>query len=308
MLDLERRFESLDRLDGPDLWTNIEHEADDRLSRVATRPRVSVEHVARRGVLVAAGVAVVIIVVIGLATWLLVGTESDTPPVITQDTTPTSLPSTLPETTLPQTAAESTIPPVVTTLPSAPATLLEGTWEHDTSATLFGPGQVFETSLGLVGTGWREGIFLSQDGIEWSLVLALPQGEIIEDAALEPGEPPIYTIESSVGAVAEFKGEVFAFVRVTEDAHGPNSTSQGFVYRTTDGINWEGAPYQADEPNSMAVAGDNELLVILSSDASSTPIMRSEDGLSWTRHETGLDFGLLRGSDLRRWPVSGRRQ
>jgi len=248
-----------------------------------------------QSIAVAAASGVLILIVIGVAAFI--GFQSDESETANEPTTIPAVESTIP--TTPEVEPPvTTLPPVATTLPPAPATLLEGTWEHETAATGFGPGQVFETSLGLVGAVSNDGIYLSQDGIEWSRVMALPQGEIIEDAGLEPGEPPIYTTESSVGAVAEFKGEVFAFVRVTEDAHGPNSTSQGFAYRTTDGINWEGAPYQADEANAMAVAGDNELLVILRSDASSTPIMRSEDGLSWTRHETGLDFDDVFGEAI----------
>lgn len=241
---------------------------------------------------IAAASAVLILVVIGVAAFI--GFRSDESETANQPTTLPAAESTLP--TTPEIEPPvSTLPPVVTTLPPAPATLQEGTWEHETSATGFGPGQVFATSVGLVGTGSREGIFLSQDGIEWSMAMALPKGEIIEDATLLPGEPPLYTTESYVRSVVEFKGAVYAFATVRDEAHGPNQTVQRIAYRTTDGVNWEGITYATDEGWESAVAGDTELLVILESDGPSTPVMRSEDGLSWARHETGLDIEVVSG-------------
>jgi hypothetical protein len=228
-------------------------------------------------VAVAAASGVLILIVIGVAAFI--GFRSDESETANQPTTLPTAESTIP--TTPEVEPPvTTLPPVVTTLPPAPATLQDGTWEHETSATGFGPPQVFETSLGLLGTVSNDGIFLSQDGIEWSQVLALPQGEIIESRVL---------------SVVEYKGAVYAFAAVGE---------QRIAYRTTDGFDWEGAPYATYDgyhANFMfALAGEDELLAIQSKDymgsyenepvGPPTQIMRSEDGQTWTRHETWLLF------------------
>jgi len=149
MIDLERRFESLDRLDAPDLWAEIEYQTELRRDRIPTpRPRFT-HSVAPRGVLVALGAAFVILAVVGLATWLLVSSGSNTAPVITQDTTPTSITSTVPETTLPPT----TVP--ATTLPATDATLdFEALgWQKVSSDTEVLGGDTFGAQWGQIIAG-----------------------------------------------------------------------------------------------------------------------------------------------------------
>ncbi len=80
---------------------------------------------ARHGLSIALGAAVVTLVVVGLTTWLLAGSGSDSLPVINQDTPPTTLTSTVPETTLPGTTVPPTTPPSstvpATTVPAGDA-------------------------------------------------------------------------------------------------------------------------------------------------------------------------------------------
>ena len=233
-----------------------------------------------RPALVASATAFLVLMVVGVAALIgFTGGDSDVAGPST------SAPTTAPvaESTLP--AEPTTTPSVVTTMPTQAVGLLGGTWEHETSATEFvGTGGGTETSLGLIATGTRDGILLSEDGLDFRLVVPFPQGELIEDAELLPGEPPLYTVDAMVSSVVEFDGVVYVFAFIAEDAHTPEMVFQRLVYSSTDGIEWEETTYSTELGGETTVAGENEILVV----AEEETIFRSEDGVTWSRHEPGL--------------------
>lgn len=248
----------------------------------------------RRPTLVATGAAFVVIAVVGVAAFIGLGNQPET---ANQPINPPSGEGTLPLVTDPQPPAETTPPPVETTLPEArPTTLLDGTWAQNKLEPGMGLLLIHfvETDFGIVAaTDFPGGIWLSQDGYAWEEVLALPRGEIIEDADLLPGEPPLYTTEASVDSLVVYDGEVYAFGGIAEDANGPNRTVRLVVYRSIDGTNWSEttySDYRTGSESTDAVAGENELIVIAQGSEPGTLIFRSEDGITWTRHNPGFSL------------------
>ena len=149
---------------------------------------------------IAAVAAILVVLVVGAVA--LIGFGGDEPDAAEQATT---LPAA--ETTIPE--AGSTVPPVTqpppTVQPVQPATLFDGRWMHETSEQPFNQFEVVETNIGYFSRGGSRagldpggGVWFSPDGSDWSQVVALPVGEVIEDARLLPGEPPIRTVEASV--------------------------------------------------------------------------------------------------------------
>ena len=144
---------------------------------------------------IAAAAAVLVVLVIGAAA--LIGFAGDGSDTADQATSVPAVESTIPE-------SEATVPPVTdtpaatpqtTTLPAeAPATLFDGSWQHQTSEQPFPRFEVVETSLGFFSRGdniaGREGgpgVWFSPDGADWQQVLTMPVGEVIEDADTAPG-------------------------------------------------------------------------------------------------------------------------
>ena len=241
---------------------------------------------------IAAAAAVLVVLVIGAAA--LIGFAGDGSDTADQATSVPAVESTIPE-------SEATVPPVTDT-PAAtpqtttlqaegPATLFDGSWQHQTSEQPFPRFEVVETSLGFFSRGdniaGREGgpgVWFSPDGTDWQQVLTMPVGEVIEDAVLLPDEPPMYTIEASVRSLIEYDGAVYAFASIADPAHSPDSVTQQVAYRTTDGVEFEAITYSTEGGGQTFLVGENEMLAILDR-GRGTSILRSEDGYNWTRHE-----------------------
>ena len=238
---------------------------------------------------IAAVAAVLVVLVIGVVALIgFGGADSDTAEQATTVPVTESTVSESEPTVAPSTAAPETTATAETAVPSQqPGTLFDGTWTHETSTEPFSRFEVIETSLGYFSVGDGEGVWFSPDGSDWSQVLALPAGEIIEDAELLPGEPPLYTIEARVGSLVEYRGAVYAIALVAEDAHTPQMVLRRMAYRTSDGERWEETeiPGARVDGGDITVAGDDELLVILSPSDQAAFTMRTVDGVTWTRHE-----------------------
>ncbi|MGI9647109.1 MAG: hypothetical protein ACR2OI_01175 [Acidimicrobiia bacterium] len=235
-----------------------------------------------RPALVASAAGILVLMVVGAAA-LISFTGSDSEVAGPATTIATTTPAV--ETTLP--AAPTTTPPVATTVPAPEPSsgLLAGTWAHETSATEFaGGGSAVETSLGLIATDSRQGVLVSEDGIDWRLAVPFPEGELIEDAELLPGEPPLYTVDAMVISVVEFDGKIYVFSFIAEDAHSPAMTFRRVVYSSSDGMSWEETTYSTQHGGEMTVAGENEILVV----AEQEVVIRSEDGVTWIAHDPGL--------------------
>lgn len=245
----------------------------------------------RRPAWAAAAAAFVALIVVGVAAFIGLGGQEPT-----ADQPINIVEGTVPPVADPQPPAENNPPPVETTLPVAgPTTLLDGTWTQNELEPGMGlPVHVVETDFGMVATtGYLGGIWLSQDGYAWEEVLTLPRGEIIEDADLLPGEPPIYTTEAGVEDIVRYNGAVYVFGTITEGAHDRDRTLRWVVYGSIDGTSWSETTYSSDNPgggSTDALAGENELIVIAQNTGSGTPIFRSEDGITWTRHNPGLNL------------------
>lgn len=242
-----------------------------------------------RPVLAAATAGILVLIVIGV-TALIGFTGGDSGPA----ESPTSIPVT--ESTLP---AQTTLPDIM------PDTLLDGSWTHRQAETGFVPQGVLdpgllETGFGFVTTENHDEIWLSEDGRAWSRVLALPRGELIDQVKVQPSVPPTAdtpplpegpsprTVEAYIRSLIEYDGAAYAFAMFFEGASSSERTTRQVAYRSFDGIEWEEIPYANDAGHPTAVAGEYELVVILTDEPST--VMRSEDGIVWTRRETDLDL------------------
>ncbi|NNC92322.1 MAG: exo-alpha-sialidase [Acidimicrobiia bacterium] len=306
---IERRFTRANPVANPEHLHGDPAEADALLSLILerrddmtttrtplpTRPPVRPRWQPAR---IAAVTAVLVVLVVGVAA--LIGFTGSEPDTADPGTTLPASESTIPE-------GGSTLPPVTdpppTTLPPpteqpAAATLFDGSWTHETSEQPFARFEVVTTSLGYFSVGTNRpgsdggtGVWFSADGTDWEQVLTMPVGEVIGDAELLPDEPPQYTIEASVRAIVEFDGEVYAFAVIVEDAHSPSESVRQVAYRTTNGFEFDEVTIPEEVGISTVLAGSNEMIVLPHTGSignAPTPVLRSEDGTTWTRHETGL--------------------
>ena len=231
---------------------------------------------------IAVATAVLVILVVGAVALGVRGGED-------QATVPSTVATTLPEpaTTLP--AAPTTALPAGTVPDTEPGTLLAGTWLHETASEPFPGYEVTETSLGFFSVEDGSGVWFSADGTDFQQVLAMPVGEVIEDAELQPGIPPIYSISASVKTIVEYADAVYAFAEIADPAHGPEWAVRQLAYRTTDGTGFEEIEYASEEGFPIPLVGGEAMVVILEGSEPSTPIYRTEDGTAWMRHDPGLN-------------------
>ena len=243
----------------------------------------------RRPALVAAAAAVLVLVLVGIAAFIGRGDGEE-------DVTDQSVTTPVVEDTLPPvdgTRAPTTIPAAETTVPVAPAaTLLDGTWVRTTRNDGFIPADMAETAFGLIAAAGPDGIWLSEDGSDWRQVMALPRGEVVQEA-IPPsegseGEPALHSIEAYASEVVEYHSNVYVFAVIAEGLDAPSPTIRPVVFSSTDGTTWSESPFA--EPRGVAIAGEHELLVVAEDGAT---VYRTEDGSDWTRHETPLGVNGL---------------
>lgn len=172
--------------------------------------------------------------------------------------------------------------------------LLDGNWEHRSSPMTLDLDEVVVTSIGFFAPGSPDGILMSDDGLTWRVALTLPRGELIAGADPPPSgdagnattttAPPGYTTQAYVESIIEFNGAVYAFGDIAENEDTPAMTVRQVAYRTTDGTEWAETVYASEAGSRLVLAGDDEIVIIVEE----ASVLRSEDGVTWVRHEPGL--------------------
>lgn len=186
--------------------------------------------------------------------------------------------------------------------PVADVSLLEGTWERTVIDEL-DPYVHFEdmkvTSFGFVASAVLDGVWISEDGVEWHQALAVPYEP--SDLPPETVAPPMTVpphpghVETYVRLVAEYNGALYATgnVAIGQDTNTPDTLEGSFlVWRSDDGSRWDEIALEsahgemAAHPLAMTAADD--ALFIFADDGS---VYRSEDGGTFARfdlRETGI--------------------
>ena len=315
MVDLDRRFESLELIESPDLWSDIE-------TRAAQSGELRNRGWRMRPAVVAVAAAVVVLLLVG-GVVLWTGFSGDPQPVIegpTRTTTPQLTTTTTPTTTEPA-------PPLVAGLDWARI-------PHDDE--VFGPhgygiADIVLGGPGLVAVGADTNeslpaVWMSPDGISWSRirydeeVFGVPE-TLMHGVAV--GGPGLVAIGSQCTEddVANFRcwvpivwtsedGAVWTRLPTDETVFEPNSFVTGIepfddglvivgstcgedpgcraaVWTSADGIAWDRSYVddQAGEIEAVAVGGPGLVAVGYSCDESArcrAAIWTSDDAIAWT--------------------------
>lgn len=177
----------------------------------------------------------------------------------------------------------------------------DGGWERIEVAPTFAVTDLRATSFGLVAAAGKDGVWLSDDGLEWRQALTPPAEEL-------PGTDPSVNAETTipghilgtVKAVAEFDSALYAFGTVSRET-GIDSEAWLVVWNSADGSDWERVNIAKGWDQVMDVATGAEGITVFVRTAGdtisgpeccSTGIYRSAAGGDWqdlSRAVVGLD-------------------
>ncbi len=171
---------------------------------------------------------------------------------------------------------------------------IDRSWERVDSAPDVSVQDVTTTGFGILAAAGPDGVWISENGVDWRQVLVGPYEPPAEPTTTPappltaPPEEPL--VRTEIGAVLEFDGRLYAFGRIWVSDSESVEEAGTFAWSSDDGLTWDRTAV-GPFPQLIDAVAFGDAIFLFGRDVSegedggalllSTHIARSSDGIEW---------------------------